>query len=207
MGSFPWLTVIGAIPLVGALVTAAIPAPAEGAPADKSARDLFAKRLALVFSLATLVASVVMALRFKPSGPRFQFTEPHSWIPQFGVHYAVGVDGIALVLIVLTTILMPVVILASWNDAEAGERSVKTYFALLLVMETMVIGVFAATDVFLFYVLFEAMLIALYVYSAHGGAKGTFLFTSLTHLALSHPAQKWLFLGFFVAFAIKAPLW
>ncbi len=244
MGSFPWLTVIGAIPLVGALVTAAIPAPAEGAPAGKSARDLFAKRLALVFSLATLVVSVVMALRFKPSGPRFQFTETHSWIPQFGVHYAVGVDGIALVLIVLTTILMPVVILASWNDAEAGERSVKTYFALLLVMETMVIGVFAATDVFLFYVLFEAMLIpmyfmigsygvgqrqyaavkfllysllggllmlvaviALYVYSAHGGAKGTFLFTSLTHLALSHPAQKWLFLGFFVAFAIKAPLW
>src|SRR6266542_123480 len=244
MGSFPWLTVIGAIPLVGALVTAAIPAPAAGAPAHKSARDLFAKRLALVFSLATLVASVVMALRFKPSGPRFQFTETHSWIPQFGVHYAVGVDGIALVLIVLTTILMPVVILASWNDAEGGRRSVKTYFALLLSMETMMIGVFAATDVFLFYVFFEAMLIpmyfmigsygvgqrqyaavkfllysllggllmlvaviALYVYSAHGGAKGTFLFSSLTHLALSHPAQKWLFLGFFVAFAIKAPLW
>src|SRR6266516_4727465 len=193
MGSFPWLTVIGAIPLVGALVTAAIPAPAEGAPAGKSARDLFAKRLALVFSLATLAISIVMALRFKPNGPQFQFTEKYWWIQQFGVHYAVGVDGIALVLIVLTTILMPVVILASWNDAEAGERSVKTYFALLLVMETMVIGVFAV--------------IALYVYSAHGGAKGTFLFTSLTHLALSHPAQKWLFLGFFVAFAIKAPLW
>src|SRR6266487_2181108 len=244
MGSFPWLTVIGAIPLVGALVTAAIPAPAEGAPAGKSARDLFAKRLALVFSLATLVVSVVMALRFKPSGPRFQFTETHSWIPQFGVHYAVGVDGIALVLIVLTTILMPVVILASWNDAEAGERSVKTYFALLLVMETMVIGVFAATDVFLFYVLFEAMLIpmyfmigsygvgqrqyaavkfllysllggllmlvaviALYVYSARGGHPGTFLFSQLTHLTFNPQVQKWLFLGFFIAFAIKAPLW
>src|SRR6266571_7005552 len=247
MASFPWLSVTGAIPLVGAIAIAAIPAPTEGDLAEKSARDLFSKRLALVFSLAALVISIVMALRFKPGGARFQFTETHWWIPQFGVHYALGVDGIALVLIVLTTILMPVVILASWNDAEAGERSVKTYFALLLVMETMVIGVFAATDVFLFYVLFEAMLIpmyfmigsygvgqrqyaavkfllysllggllmlaaviALYVYSTHSAAlghQGSFLFTDLAKVALSPTTQKWLFLGFFVAFAIKAPLW
>ncbi|MGE5288322.1 MAG: NADH-quinone oxidoreductase subunit M [Micromonosporaceae bacterium] len=244
MSSFPWLTVAGAIPLVGTLAIAAIPAPPPDSPADKAARELLAKRLALVFSLATLVISIVMAVRFKPRGPRFQFNEIYSWIPQFGVHYAVGVDGIALVLIVLTAILMPVVILASWNDAEGGRRSVKTYFAMLLVMETMMIGVFAATDVFLFYVLFEAMLIpmyfmigsygvgqrqyaavkfllysllggllmlvaviALYVYSAHGGAKGTFLFSSLVHVTLSTEVQKWLFLGFFVAFAIKAPLW
>src|ERR1035438_10529319 len=123
-------------------------------------------------------------------------------------------------------------------------RSVKTYFALLLLLETMIIGVFAATDVFLFYVFFEAMLIpmyfligsfgvgqrqyaavkfllyslfggllmlvaviALYVYSARGGHPGTFLFTSLEHVALSPTASKWLFLGFFIAFAIKAPLW
>ena len=78
------------------------------------------------------------------------------------MHYAVGVDGIALVLIGLTVVLMPVVVLASWNDAEGGQRSVKTYFALMLVLETMVIGVFAATDVFLFYVFFEAMLIPMY---------------------------------------------
>jgi NADH-quinone oxidoreductase subunit M len=268
MSSFPWLTVTGALPLAGTLVIAAIPEPAGGAPADRAARDLLAKRLALVFSLAALALSIVLAVRFKPGGPQFQFTEVYSWIPQFGVHYAVGVDGIALVLIVLTAVLMPVVILASWNDAEGGgaspggrsastgdtpgpprpgaprRHSVKTYFALLLVMETMMIGVFAATDVFLFYVLFEAMLIpmyfmigsfgvgqrqyaavkfllysllggllmlvaviALYVYSAHGGAKGTFLFTDLTHLTLSVPVQKWLFLGFFIAFAIKAPLW
>src|SRR6266536_1162637 len=270
---FPWLTVTGAIPLVGMLAIAAIPAgpggsprgpemppgpggppgrstgdttSAEGAPAPASgnARDLLAKRLALIFSLASLAIAIVMALRFKPNGPQFQFTEKYWWIRQFGVHYALGVDGIALVLIVLTTILMPVVILASWHDAEGGRRSVKTYFALLLSMETMMIGVFAATDVFLFYVFFEVMLIpmyfmigsfgvgqrqyaamkfllysllggllmlvaviALYVYSAHGGARGTFLFTSLTHVALSATTQKWLFLGFFVAFAIKAPLW
>jgi NADH-quinone oxidoreductase subunit M len=121
---------------------------------------------------------------------------------------------------------------------------VKSYFALLMVLETMMVGVFAATDVFLFYVFFEAMLIpmyfligsfgvgqrqyaavkfllyslfggllmlvaviALYVYSAHGGHPGTFLFTQLTHVTFTPTTQKWLFLGFFVAFAIKAPLW
>ena len=194
-----------------------------------------------------------MAVQFKIGGPRFQFTQTYQWIPQFGVHYAVGVDGIALVLILMTTVLMPVVVLASWNDADgsanpvgapAPRRSVKTYFILMLVLETMMIGVFAATDVFLFYVFFEAMLIpmyfmigsfgvgqrqyaavkfllysllggllmlvaviALYVYSTTGGHAGTFLFLPLTHLVLSTTVQKWLFLGFFVAFAIKAPLW
>jgi NADH-quinone oxidoreductase subunit M len=201
------------------------------------------KWLALGFSLATLAITIVMAVRFDTSGPNYQFTQTYQWIPAFGVHYAVGVDGIALVLIGLTAVLMPVVVLASWNDAEAGRRSVKTYFALMLVLETMTIGVFAATDVFLFYVFFEAMLIpmyfmigsygvgqrqyaavkfllysllggllmlvaviALYVYSARAG-HGTFLFSSLVHLQLSSAVQKWLFLGFFIAFAIKAPLW
>jgi len=244
MSGFPWLTVMGAIPLVGALVIAAIPNPAGIAQADRDARALLAKWFALVFTLATLAIAIVVAVRFKPGGPQFQFTEIYSWIPQFGVHYAVGVDGIALVLVLMSVVLMPIVVLASWNDADVGKRSVKTYFSLMLVLETMIIGVFVATDVFLFYVFFEAMLIpmyfmigsfgvgqrqyaavkfllysllggllmlvaiiALYVYSAHGGAKGTFLFTDLTHLTLSLPVQKWLFLGFFVAFAIKAPLW
>ena len=194
-----------------------------------------------------------MAVQFKTGGPDFQFTEQVQWIPQFGVHYAVGVDGIALVLILMSVILMPVVILASWNDVEGGSnprgetpprRNAKTYFALMLVLETMMIGVFAATDVFLFYVFFEAMLIpmyfmigsfgvgqrqyaavkfllysllggllmlaaviALYVYSTRGGQPGTFLFIQLRQLTISPVAQRWLFLGFFIAFAIKAPLW
>src|SRR5215475_9906745 len=283
MSSFPWLTVIGAIPLAGALVIAIIPTassddsassgpttppnassgpttppnagsgPATPPNAALGSRDLLTKQIALVTSLVALGMTIAMAVKFSPSGPAFQFVEVHPWIPQFGVHYAVGVDGISLVLIGMTAVLMPVVILASWHDADPGrhgesapapKRSVKTYFALMLVMETMVIGVFAATDVFLFYVFFEAMLIpmyfmigsygvgqrqyaavkfllysllggllmlvaviALYVYSARGGHAGTFLFTSLTHLALSPLTQKWLFLGFFVAFAIKAPLW
>src|SRR5487761_1525811 len=152
MSSFPWLTVIGAIPLAGAVLLAGLP---------RRSGDVLAKWLALGFSLATLVFVIVMAVRFSPSGPDFQFTQTYQWIPAFGVHYAVGVDGIALVLIGLTAVLMPVVVLATWNDADSGlrraggalasrraggapaGRSVKTYFALMLVMETMVIGAFA----------------------------------------------------------------
>src|ERR1700727_1829018 len=244
MSSVPWLTIAGAIPLAGALVIAAIPSmPANGVEADREARNLLSKRLALGFSVLTLAWFIAMCTQYKVGGPDYQFNQTVSWIPQFGVHYAVGVDGIALVLIGMSVVLMPVVILASWHDAEGGARSVKTYFALMLVLETMMIGVFAATDVFLFYVFFEAMLIpmyfmigsygtgqrqyaavkfllysllggllmlvaviALYVYSLQAG-HGTFLFTSLSHLALSPVASRWLFLGFFVAFAIKAPLW
>jgi NADH-quinone oxidoreductase subunit M len=273
MSTFPWLTVAGAIPLAGAVVIALVPGRpvtagpdstelgstepgstgASGAEAGGRARDLLVKRIALVFSVITLAVTIAMAVQFKPGGPDFQFTEQVQWIPQFGVHYAVGVDGIALVLILMSVILMPVVVLASWNDVEgssnpAGEapprRNAKTYFALMLVLETMMIGVFAATDVFLFYVFFEAMLIpmyfmigsygvgqrqyaavkfllysllggllmlvaviALYVYSTRGGQPGTFLFMQLRQLTISPVAQRWLFLGFFVAFAIKAPLW
>jgi len=269
MSNFPWLTVAGAIPLVGAIAIGLTPGrSAPGSLADRRARDLLVKRIALVFSVLTLAVVTAMAIAFKPGGPRFQFQQVYQWIPQFGVHYAVGVDGIALVLIIMSAVLMPVVVLASWNDVEDGSpapgdalppggaggpaprparrvRSVKSYFAMMLVLETMMIGVFAATDVFLFYVLFEAMLvpmyfmigsfgvgqrqyaavkfllysllggllmlvavIALYVYSTHGGhTSGTFLFSQLIHLTLTPATQKWLFLGFFIAFAIKAPLW
>ncbi len=264
MNGFPWLTVAGAVPLLGAIVIALIPGlPADSAEADRQARNTMAKVLALGFSLVTLVVVIIIAVKFQVGGPNYQFTESYSWIPAFGVHYALGVDGIALVLIAMSVVLMPVVILASWNDAESGSvtpggttppgpparprHSVKTYFSLMMVLETMMIGVFAATDVFLFYVFFEAMLIpmyfmigsygagrrqyaavkfllyslfggllmlvaviALYVYSARSGATGhhgTFLFSELVHVALSPTVQKWLFLGFFIAFAIKAPLW
>ena len=248
MNGFPWLTVAGAIPLAGAILVALVPAlPPDSAPGDVEARTRLVKLLALGVSLATLVWVIIMATRFNTSGPTFQLTEVYSWIPAFGVHYAVGVDGIALVLIGMTAVLMPVVILASWQDADNAKRSAKTYFALMLVLETMMIGVFAATDVFLFYVFFEAMLIpmyfmigsfgvgprqyaavkfllysllggllmlvaviALYVYageSAATGHHGTFLFSTLIHVTLSSTVQKWLFLGFFIAFAIKAPLW
>ena len=270
MSTFPWLTVTMAIPAVGALLLAVIPGAGGASEAGAHARNLLAKRVALVVSLLTLAVTIAMIASFKPDGAAFQFTQTYQWIPQFGIHYAVGVDGIGLVLIGMTAVLMPVVVLASWNDADpppaadpaaAGapatggpgaavpaaarpRHSVKTYFVWMLLLEAMVIGIFAATDVFLFYVLFEAMLIpmyfmigsygvgqrqyaavkfllysllggllmlaaviALYVYSTRGGQSGTFLFSQLTHLALSPGSQRWLFLGFFVAFAIKAPLW
>ncbi len=273
MNGFPWLTVAGAVPLLGAIVIALIPGlPADSADADRQARNAMAKMVALGFSLLTLVVVIIIAVKFQVGGPNYQFTETYSWIPAFGVHYALGVDGIALVLIAMSVVLMPVVILASWWDADGvlGARpgpaaaadapavadsaaaprprhSVKTYFSLMLVLETMMIGVFAATDVFLFYVFFEAMLvpmyfmigsygigrrqyaavkfllysllggllmlvavIALYVYSTHSAATGhhgSFLFSELIHVSLSPAVQKWLFLGFFIAFAIKAPLW
>jgi len=248
MNGFPWLTVAGAIPLAGAIIVALVPSlPADSAPGDVEARSRLVKVLTLAVSVITLVWVIVMATRFNPSGPTFQLTEQYSWIPQFGVHYALGVDGIALVLIGMTVVLMPMVVLASWHDADNARRSPKSYFAMMLVLETMMIAAFSATDVFLFYVFFEAMLvpmyfmigsfgvgprqyaavkfllysllggllmlvavIALYVYSGESAATGhhgTFLFSTLVHVALSPTVQKWLFLGFFIAFAIKAPLW
>jgi NADH-quinone oxidoreductase subunit M len=239
----PWLTIIGVVPLVGALAVSLLP----------KGRDELAKQVALLASLVTLVLTVVMCVQFEPDGDRFQFVQSHDWIAAFGVSYSVGADGIALVLIALSAVLVPVVVLASWDDVErlsdegpdarfVPKKSVKTFFALLLVLETFMIGVFAATDVFLFYVFFEAMLIpmyfligtyggprrsyaavkfllysllggllmlaaviGLYVQSTHAGP-GTFSFEKLTELDMSHGTQVALFLGFFIAFAIKAPL-
>src|SRR5579863_3141000 len=176
MNGFPWLTIAGAVPLLGAIVIMAVPRrPADSAEADVRARDGLAKYLALAFSLLTLVVVIIIAVKFQIGGPNYQFTETYSWIPAFGEHYALGVDGIALVLIAMSAVLMPVVILASWNDADSGKHSVKTYFALLMVMETMMIGVFAATDVFLFYVFFEAMLIPMYfLIGSYGGPRRSY---------------------------------
>src|SRR5215472_5144277 len=134
MNGFPWLTIAGAVPLLGAIVISLIPGlPPDSAEVDQKARNDLAKWLALAFSLATLVVVLIIAVKFQVGGPNFQFTEVYSWTPAFGVHYALGVDGIALVLIAMTAVLVPVVILASWNDADTGKHSVKTYFALMMV--------------------------------------------------------------------------
>ena len=239
MTDFPWLTTIGLLPLVGSLIIAALP----------TGRDELAKRVALGFSLLTLGLVIVMSAGFDPdSDELFQFTEVYPWIPDFGVSYAVGVDGIALVLIALTAVLTPVCVLASWHDADpaaqsaSSPRPVKTFFALLLVLETLIIGNFAAIDVFLFYVYFEAVLIPIYfIIGSYGGPQGSyaavkfliysllggllmlaalvgvgiaspggeqaFLFENLLGLDVEPNVERILFLGFFSAFAIKAPLW
>src|SRR5262245_12896102 len=87
-------------------------------------RDELAKRVAFGVSLVVAVLTLSLAVRFRPGGPRFQFTESYWWIKQFGVHWAVGVDGVALVLIALSVILVPLVILASWHDAERSGGAV-----------------------------------------------------------------------------------
>src|SRR4051812_41570973 len=105
---FPWLTVIGAIPLVGAFLLALVPA----------GRDLLVKQAALGISLVTLVLAIAMSANYNVDKAGFQFISDYSWINQFGVHYAVGADGSALVLIDLVAVLVPVVILSSWADAD-----------------------------------------------------------------------------------------
>ena len=227
------LTILGLLPLAGAALIAT----------TSKGKDLLVKQMALATTLVVAVAGIIMALGFDRSDAGLQFVEKRAWIPAFGINYAVGIDGIALVLILMSVILAPVVVLAGWNEATGGRWSVKTFYILILVLETMMIGVFAATDVFLFYVFFEAMLVPVYfliggygtgeraqaavkflLYSLFGGllmlasiiglyviagsqVGRTFDIGALSTLQISSSTQNWLFLGFFIAFAIKAPLW
>ncbi len=224
------LTII--LPLVGVLALAV--APRENTKAIKL--------IALFTSVITLISSLLMLTKYKFGVSGFQLVTSHSWFKVFNINYAIGIDGLALVLILLTTVLVPIVIVGGWNESENGRWSVKTFYALILILETFMVGEFAATDVFLFYVIFEAMLIPVYfliggfgrgdraaaalkflLYSLFGGllmlaavigifvvslhqGPGSFDVTTLSHLKISHNTQDWLFLGFFIAFAIKAPL-
>ncbi len=221
------------LPIIGSIAVAAIP----------KTKEVLTKQVALATTVVVALATIAMAVNFQRDNVDLQFVEKYSWIPTFGINFAVGVDGLALVLILMSTILAPIVVLAGWNEAHGGRWSVKTFYILILVLETMMIGVFAATDVFLFYVIFEAMLIPVYfliggygsgqrstaavkflIYSLFGGllmlasiialyvmsgAQGghTFDLQALSQLQMSSTTQNFLFLGFFIAFAIKAPLW
>ena len=221
------------LPLAGSLAVSLIP----------KANEKLIKQTAFITTLVVMGTTIAMAVNFQRDNAELQFVEKYSWIPSFGINYALGVDGLALVLILMSTILAPVVVLAGWNESQGGRWSVKSFYILILVLETMMIGVFAATDVFLFYVIFEAMLIPVYfliggygsgeraaaavkflIYSLFGGllmlasiialyvmsgAQGghTFDVAALSQLEMSSTTQNLLFLGFFIAFAIKAPLW
>jgi NADH-quinone oxidoreductase subunit M len=226
-----WLTLTLILPLVGALVTMAVP----------KTKALLAKQVAVGFSVLTLALTIVIAVGYQRNGPA-DYQESHTWIKAFGAHYALGLDGIGLVLVVLTALLTPIVLIASWNDAKTGRWSEKSFFAWVLGLETLSIGVFAATDVFLFYVLFEATLIPMYfliggfggpqrsyaavkflLYSLLGGllmlasvvglyvvsarhGDPSYLLSDLSKVGMSQNTERWLFLGFFFAFAVKAPM-
>ncbi|HZO70091.1 MAG TPA: NADH-quinone oxidoreductase subunit M [Kribbellaceae bacterium] len=162
--NFPWLTVCLLLPLVGALAVMLVP--------KASART--AKRVALGFAVVTFVLVAIVAIGFKADGPE-PYAEDHTWIAAFGAHYALGLDGIGIVLIVLTALLTPVVLVASWHDARGGRWSERSFFAWILALEALSIGVFAAVDVFLFYVLFEATLIPMYfLIGGFGGAQRSY---------------------------------
>jgi len=228
-----WLTLLMALPLAGSAAVALVP----------KANEKLVKQTAFITTLIVMGTTIAMAVNFQRDNVELQFVEKYSWIPSFGINYALGIDGLALVLILMSTVLAPVVVLAGWNESQGGRWSVKSFYILILVLETLMIGVFAATDVFLFYVIFEAMLIPVYfliggygtgeraaaavkflIYSLFGGllmlasiialyvmsgSQGghTFDVAALSQLEMSSTTQNLLFLGFFIAFAIKAPLW
>jgi NADH-quinone oxidoreductase subunit M len=231
--NFPWLTTLIAVPLLGAALTALVPRGLE----------LAAKRLALFIAVITAIIALVAAVAFVGEGQPEQFVEQNEWVGSLGVFYAVGANGVSLSLIVLTAVVTPIVLLAMWREAEADRRNPKPFFALVLLLEAMIIGTFAAQDVLLFYVLFEAMLVPMYfliglyggpqrryaavkflLYNLLGGlimlaaviglyvqsvnaGQPSFLLADLVALEVPVDIQRWLFLGFMFAFAIKAPLW
>ncbi|MBY4129043.1 NADH-quinone oxidoreductase subunit M [Rhodococcus fascians] len=167
--TLPWLTVLWVLPIVGAILVAVVPAD----------RATMARSVAVGFAAVTLVVSVVLAVQFVSGGDRYQFVEDHSWIAAFGARYTLGLDGIGLVLVLLTTVLTPLLLIAGWHDgtrvANYGSRRVShTYMALILVVESMVIVSFLALDVLLFYIFFEAMLIPMYFLIGGFGDSGSF---------------------------------
>ncbi|MDQ7810447.1 NADH-quinone oxidoreductase subunit M [Amycolatopsis sp. A133] len=230
-----WLLILILVPLAGSLVLAFL-----------KGNDRAAVLAALAFSILELLLVIPFWLSYSPSGARLQMTSSFDWIPSFGVHISFGVDGIALVMIAVIALLVPIVVggLGTMDKLPAG-RSAGGFLSLILLQEALTIGVFAATDVFLFYVLFEIMLIPMYfLIGGYGGANrqyaavkfflysflgglimlasaigayslakdklghGTFDWATLVTVVRDAPlsTQIWLFLGFFLAFAIKAPL-
>ncbi|OAK52800.1 NADH:ubiquinone oxidoreductase subunit M [Rhodococcoides kyotonense] len=159
--SFPWLTTLWALPLLGAIAVVVVPRTRPDA----------AKIVALVASVLTLAVAVALVVQFQPGGDDFQFVESQWWIESFGARYELGVDGIALVLVLLTTVLLPLLLLAGWHDPRGG-RSAHTYVASMLLVESMVLMSFCALDVLLFYVFFEAMLIPMYFLIGGFGGPG-----------------------------------
>lgn len=236
----PWLTLLVLLPLLGAVVVAL-----AGRVGGLSAGAV--RGLALGWSLAVLAyAGVVAVVADVGSGPGLHLVEERPWIDVVGAHWALGLDGLGLVMVLLTAVLVPVVLAvpAHTDGTGASARGATTYAGLVLVLEAVTLTVFLATDVFLFYVVFEASLvpayfllggfgrageraraaakflvyqlagglvmlaavIGLYAVSTDAGDGPTYLLRDLAALGVDETTARWLFVGFFVAFAVKAPL-
>jgi NADH-quinone oxidoreductase subunit M len=213
------------VPIGGGLLTLAL----------GDARARLARWFALLISLATLGLSVPLFLGFDNSTARLQFLERLPWIPQLHSDYALGIDGISLPLILLTAFMTVPVIIAGWTVIE---KRIAQYFAAFLILEGLMIGVFAAMDSLLFYFFWEAMLIPMFlIIGIWGGPRRVyatlkfFLYTFLgsvlmlvaliylylkagdyslaafQQLPLTLIEQRWIFLAFLLAFAVKVPMW
>jgi NADH-quinone oxidoreductase subunit M len=194
-----------------------------------------ARWLSLLVALATFVLSIPLWTGYQPSLPGMQFVELLPWIPALKVNYALGVDGISVALIVLTTFTSVLVILGSWGPID---KRVSQYMAAMLALEGLLVGVFAATDALLFYVFFEGMLIPMFIIiGIWGGPRrvyatlkffiytflgsifmlvglvylhmktGQFSLEAFANAGLGTKEQAWLFFAFLIAFAIKVPMW
>jgi NADH-quinone oxidoreductase subunit M len=152
--TFAWLSLLWLLPLAGAVLVIVLPA---GQPQ-------LAKWAGLAVGIAVLAVAIVVTVGFDSTahGAAFQFVESYSWIPSFGAGYTLGVDGIAVVLVLLTAVLVPLLMLAGWNDGGERSRGPHAYAALTLTVESMVLISLVSLDVLLFYVFFEAMLIPMY---------------------------------------------
>ena len=148
------LSFIVFLPLVGALLVLV-----AGGRGDRPERESLVRNIALLTSLVTFAATLVLWWRFDPTSGAYQFEERHAWIPAFGIQYYIGVDGISLLLLVLTGFLTPLALLSSWQSVH---KNVKTFSLFMLALETAMLGVFVSIDLFLFYVFWDAMLIPMY---------------------------------------------
>jgi len=229
--SFPYLSFITFIPLVGVALLLFL---------NRHSHELL-RRVALVFMLVDFLASLIVYFLFDPSTAAMQLLENHPWVREWGISYKMGIDGISLFLVLLTTLLGPILVLASWKDIKVR---VKEFLICLLFLQTGMIGVFVSLDLFLFYVFWEIMLIPMYLligvwgnparklyaaikfvlytivgsllmlvailalYFMAGSAEGVYTFDLLKLYDFPVPiyAQFWMFLAFFLAFAIKVPM-
>ena len=225
----PWLSITTFLPLIGAVLIGLM------ARGDDAAAQGNARWIALWTTLITFAVSLNIWIGFDPKQAGFQFLEERPWIGG-GISYKMGVDGISMLFVILTTFLMPLCILASW---ESISTRVKEYMIAFLVLETLMIGVFCALDLMLFYLFFEGGLIPMFLIIGIWGGKRRvyasfkfFLYTLLGSVlmllalmamyfhagttdivALLKPGtfppfmQTWLWLAFFASFAVKMPMW
>lgn len=225
---FPLLSLITFLPLLGVLVILTV-------RGDEAVVASNARWTALWTSLVTFALSLVLWVQFDKTSPDFQFVEQASWLPDYGVGYLMGVDGVSVLFVLLSTALTPLCILASW---ESIQTRVREYMIAFLVLETMMVGMFCALDFVLFYVFFEAVLIPMFlIIGVWGGARrvyaaykfflytflgsvlmllaiialwyqaGTTSIPELYELDIPFAMQVWLFLAFFASFAVKVPMW